>query len=814
MFKTNLKLAYRSLIKNKVFSLINVFGLATGLTCCMLLSMYVYKEMSYDAHQKHADRLYQLGTLSTIEGKSQRSGTTPAPMGPAMQQEFPEIQSVTRMLKAFQDDKTLVQYNDNGNLRSFYETNAYLADSNFFQLLTYDFKEGNAATALQQPNSVVLSEEIAEKLFGNSSAVNKIVHINSNTNGEYDFRVTGVFTPSANPSHIDAKMFMSINGGDVGQWVRQITGMVNNNMFYTYVLLKPNADAVALQEKFSAFIQKHAGAELKASGRNREQYLTPVKDIHLYANDERNVTAGGSLNHLYILLSIAAVTLLIACVNFMNLSTARSSKRAVEIGVRKVLGAEKNGLVTQFLFEAVLLAFISYIISVLLTMLLLPLFGKLADKEFFFTLSQYGIFAGAFLIVAIIAGIAAGLYPAFYLSAFKPVKVLKGRFANSLAAVSFRKALVVFQFVISVALIVASVTISNQMNFLKTKDLGFVKDQQVIIPLRTTMSKEIYRSYKDALLNNQGIRAAGASTYYPGIKNETDWLLYKQGTPKDQTKTVYINRVDNSYLQTLNIQPVAGRLFSPEFPADTNQRIIINEQAVKQFGFASAQDAIGKNIAADFGEEVLFNIVGVVKDFHFKDLRANIESYGFLLRNQPYFNYLIAHVKGNDMQSALAYMSSSWKKLNPNEPFEFSFLDEDFQRNYSAEDRLAAIIRYFTLTAIFISCLGLFGLTTFSVEQRRREIGIRKVLGANTAGLVGLLSKDFLKLVVLSFFIASPLAWFFVNNWLQSFAYRAPFSVWILVIAWSAALIIAFLTISIQAMKAALSNPVRNLRTE
>jgi putative ABC transport system permease protein len=735
-------------------------------------------------------------------------------MAPAMQQEFSEIESTTRIINAFQDDKTLLQYQAGKEVQSFYETNGVFADSTFFRLFTYNFIEGDPVTALNEPNSVVLCDEIARKIFGAAPALNKTLHINSNTNGAYDFKVTGVFTPSKTPSHINARFIMSIKGGDIGTWVNSMTDMVNNNMFYSYLLLKPGADPHRLEAKFDAFITRHAGEELKASGRNRKQFLTPVRDIHLHAT-EGNVTPGGSLSYLYILMSIAIVTLLIACVNFMNLSTARSSKRAVEIGVRKVLGAEKKSLVGQFLWEAILMSLVSFVVALGITVVLLPLFEQVSGKEFSFSQQEYmGLLAG-FLLITLATGLIAGLYPAFYLSAFKPVKVLKGKFSNSLAAISFRKVLVVFQFVISVALIVASLTIGNQMHYLRNKDLGFQKDQQVVIPLRTTTAKSIYPTFKNAVLSNPAVANAGASIFYPGINNTTDWLLYKQGDQPDQTKDVYINWVDDSYLQTLGVHLVAGRLFSKEYPADTANRIVLNEQAIRDFGFTSPSEAIGKNIVSNWGgREILREIVGVVKDFHFKGLHDKIEGYGFLLNKSPEYNYLTIHIKSSAIKPMLSSLAAAWSKVNPNEPFEYSFLDQDFQKNYIAEERLAALIRYFTIVAIFISCLGLFGLTTFSVEQRTKEIGIRKVLGATTAGIVSLLSKDFLKLVVVSFLVASPLAWYFINQWLEDFAYKAPFTIWIVMAGWGIALLIAFLTISIQAIKAALSNPVKNLRTE
>ena len=815
MIKTYIKLAFRSLLKNKVFSFINMFGLATGLTCCLLISMYIYQELSYDKHHKTGDRVYQLGSAYTQDGVLKRTATTPAPLAPTMKQDFPEVESFTRIMKAFEDDKTLFQYTTGKEVKSFYEAQGYLADSSFFELFSYDFKEGNPATALKEPNGVVISDEIAQKIFGKESALNKTIHINSTTNGAFDFKVTGVYRMPDKPTHIDARFFMSMQSGEVGPWLKQLTDYVNNNLFYSYLLVKPGTNVARLEAKFEGFVKKYMGEDLKKSGRDRSQFLVPLKDIHLKANTDGNVTDGGSLRYLYILMSIALVTLLIACVNFMNLSTARSSKRAVEIGVRKVLGAEKQSLVRQFLWEAILLSLISFVISIVLTILLQPLFEKVSGKVFTFSPTQYAWIGAGFLGITLLTGLIAGIYPAFYLSAFKPVKVLKGKFSNSLGAVSLRKVLVVFQFVISVALIVASLTISNQMNFLRNKDLGFQKDQQIVIPLRSSTAKSIYPAFRSELSANPAIVSAGASIYYPGIANVTDWLMYKQGTPSDQTRTVFMNRVDDQFLQTLGVKLLAGRLFSKEFPADTNNRIVLNEQALKQFDFASPRDAIGKNIAATRNDqEVLWNIIGVVKDFHFKDLHANIESYGFLLNRRPVYNFMIAHTKSDNIKSTLGSVGSTWTKLNPNEPFEYSFLDEDFEKNYIAEERLASIIRYFTIIAILISCLGLFGLTTFSVEQRIKEIGIRKVLGASPAGIVALLSKDFLKLVVISFFVASPLAWYFVNRWLEGFAYRVPFTIWMVIGGWFLALLIASITISLQAMKVAVMNPVKNLRTE
>lgn len=816
MIKNYIKIAWRNMMKNKTFSFINIFGLSIGLTCCMLISMYLYYELSYDSHHKNANRVYQLGTTFVKEGKEDRTANTPAPMARTMQMVFPEIEKSTRLLRTFSEDKTLLQYTDKtGEVRSFYEAHGYLADSTFFQVLTYKFIEGNPETALMAPNSLVLSEELAGKIFGKESPLNKTVRVSSNTNGDFDFNVTGVFADPKVPGHIDARFFMSINGGGVAQSASQATSLASNNMYYTYFLLKKGTDAKQLEAKFPAFIDQYAGKDLKALGFYKKQFLTPVKDVHLHANTTSNVTPGGSVTYLYILASIALFTLLIACINFMNLSTARSSKRSAEVGVRKVLGAEKSSLIKQFIGESILMSLIAFVVALIFAKVLLPLFSNLSGKEIVFSFQEHGMLLAGFFILAILTGLIAGSYPAFYLSSFMPVKVLKGRISNTLAAVSLRKALVIFQFVISVGLIVASVTINDQMKYMQSKDLGFEKDQQIIIPLRSGPSKGIYDALKAELEKNPQITSAGASLYYPGIINPGDMPLYKDGDNVNNSKLVFMNWIDESFLQTLAIKPAAGRLFSKEFPADTNLRIILNQEAIKQIGFKNDQDAIGKNVAFDWqGETYRWEIIGVVKNFHFKDLHSEIEPYGFQLINRPQYNYLIAHAKADNISSVLGSIETSWRALNPNEPFEYNFLDEDFQKNYEADARLAAIVRNFTVIAILISCLGLFGLATFSAEQRTKEIGVRKVLGASVGNVVGLLSKEFLKLVFIAVVIASPITWLVMNKWLQDFAYRTNISWTVFVITALLAGGIALFTISFQSIKAALANPVKSLRTE
>lgn len=817
MIRNYFKIAWRNLVKNKVFSFINILGLTVGITCCMLITLYVLHEVSYDRYHKNADNIYQLGTTFVQQGKELNMPNTPAPMARAMQMDFPEVVMTTRLMSLFAEDKTFMQYNGkNGESKSFYETKGYFADSTFFRMFTYKFTEGNAATALNNPNSIVISEEIARKIFGNQPALNKMIHISSSSNGDYDFIVTGVFRAGVRPSHIDARFFLSLRGGDMEKYLAQYgTSFAVNNMFFTYLLLRPGTDVKNLVSKFPAFVDKYAGKDLKAMGFGKKQFVTALKDIHLHSGMDNNVSPPGSITYLYILCSIAIFILLIAGINFMNLSTARSSKRSSEVGIRKVLGANKGALVRQFLGESIFMSLIAFVLAFLLMLLLLPAFSSVSGKDLFLAFPDDLPLAVAFLLLSVLTGLYAGSYPAFYLSSFRPIKVLKGKFSNSLAAVSLRKGLVIFQFVISVALIIASVVISKQMRFLRSADLGFDKERQIIIPLRSGTAKNIYSSFKNELASLTQVEHVGASFYNPGVSNPSDNLFYKEGQTMNDAKRTRMNWVDAGYLETLKMKPVAGRLFSEEYPGDTNNRIILNECAIKEIGFGTPQNAVNKKVYFDYqGTQYAFEIVGVLKDFHFEDLHLPITPYGYRLNSNNQFNYILVHAKPGDLNPLVTAMGKIWHNLNPNEPFEYSFLDDDFQKNYLAENRLASIVSYFTLIAIIICCLGLFGLATFSAEQRIKEIGVRKVLGASIASIVTLLSKDFLKLVIISIIIASPIAWYIMHKWLQNFAYRIDIEWWVFLLAGIAATAIAFFTISYQALKTANANPVKSLRTE
>ncbi len=818
MLQNYFRIAWRNLMKNKIFSFINIFGLCAGLVCCMMISIYILHETSYDKYQKNAESIYQVGTIFVNNGEDHRTPNTPAPVGAALQQDFPEVQQSVRLMGLFAEDKTLMQYHEkNGQTKSFYETKGFLTDSTFFRMFTYNFIEGDGENALNEPRTIVLSEEIAKKIFGNEPALNKLVHISSSTNGDNDYLVTGVFRPNDQPSHIDGSFFLSMNGGNIEDYIkRNGASFATNNMFFTYIKLRKGADPKKLEAQFPAFIDKYAGKELASLDFKKKQFLLPLTKIHLESGVDSDVTPSGSLTYLYILGSIALFTLLIACINFMNLSTARSSKRSAEVGIRKVLGAEKSSLVRQFLGESIFMSFLAFLLAIVITITLLPAFNAISGKNISISIEKNGWLFGAFLLMSVLAGLLAGSYPAFYLSSFKPVKVLKGKFSNSLAAISLRKGLVVFQFIISVVLIIAAVVIANQMQYLRSADLGFDKDRQVIIPLRSQVAKKIGPALKADLKKLSGIKDVGESFYNPGRFNPSDNSFYKEGQTMQDGKRTRLNVVDENYLQTLNLHVVAGRLYSEAYPSDTaGGRIILNETAIKEMGFKNAQDAIGKKVYSTYnGETNDREVIGVVNDFHFEDLHLPITPFGFLRNDNDQYNYMLVHAAPGNIGNLLKAIGDRWKKFNPNEPFEYSFLDQDFQKNYESEIRLASIVNYFTIIAILISCLGLFGLATFSAEQRIKEIGVRKVLGASVTNIVTLLSKDFLKLVAISIVIASPVAWFVMNKWLQDFAYRIDISWVVFAITTFVALFIAIATISFQAIRAAIANPVKSLRTE
>jgi len=817
MLKNYLKIAWRNLLSSKLFSAINVFGLSVGMTCCMLLLLYILSETSFDKHQEHVNDLYLLRSENVqSNGEKMDNPRAPAPYAQAVKAEFPEVIQVTRLWQNFLENKTLLKTSQPGKQeRSFYETKGIHVDSTFFEVFTYRFIEGDAKTSLNDPHSVVLSEEVAHKLFGDESALNKTIRIGGRSGNNEDFKVTGVFHNEAARSHIDANYFVSIHSGWVGDYLRQSDiDFTNNNMFYTYLRLKPGTSAEKFSAKLPSFIEKYARKDLKIAGFDKKLHLLAVKDIHLFSQIDRIVGATTSTTYLYVLASIAIFTLLIACINFMNLATARSAKRAAEVGIRKVMGAGKGGLIGQFLAESMVLTFLALILAVISVLVLLPFFNQLSDK----TLHVAELFkpeiAISFIALALITGLLSGSYPAFYLSVFNPLDVIKGKFVNSVSATALRRGLVVFQFVISIGLVVATMVIQGQINFMRDQPLGFAKDQQIVIPFRSPEARKAYTALRNEMLQNSQISAASGTSYYPGILNPSDMSVFLPGQSVNDDGLIKTNGVAADFMQTMDFKLAAGRMFSADFPADTNLKIVVNEATLRKFGIP-LEKSVGQKLNFNMNENEIgsLEIIGVVKDFHFEDLHKVIQPYAFFLNNDN-FNYMVTHVSTKDVGNVLPFMEAKWKALVPDEPFSYTFLNDDFQSNYSADARTSRIVNSFTIISILISCLGLFGLAAFAAQQRIKEIGVRKVLGASVTSIVALLSGDFMKLVLISLVIATPLTWYVMSKWLQDFAYSISMEWWMFVIAGVLAIVIALLTVSSQAIKAALTNPVKSLKSE
>jgi putative ABC transport system permease protein len=809
MFKNYLKIAFRNFVRNKAFSFINIFGLAVGLATCLLLLLYIFEENSFDKHHKDGDRIFRIAS----SGKLDSWAAVSAPVAWGVKSNFPEVEQVTRLLTFPDINKMVLKYEDHSERKQFLEPNGYYVDSTFFQIFTYDFIYGNAATALSQANTMVISDEIANKFFGNENPVGKVITVNT-PKGDFNYTVNAVFNSKKYKSHIPANFFLSMRNNDLGKWVETQKSWAFNNVFFTYIKLKEDANPGGFEKKLQQFFDKRAENDLKAAGFSKSLFLQPMADIYLHSSLGNEISPNGNIAYLYILGSIAVFILLIACINFMNLSTARAEKRAREVGVRKVVGAGRNSLIRQFLGESIMLSLLALLLALTIASLLLPVFNDLTQKDMQMTDGPHLWLWG--IALSLFTGVLAGVYPAFYLSSFRPVSVLKGRIRNSLSSSAIRKGLVIFQFTISICLVMAAIVIWLQLDLFKNQQLGFNKIRQIVMPLQAGFnnSESNYILLRDELLKNPQIKSVTCGSTYPGIPNVNDALFHEEGKPVSDAVDVQLSAVDGNFFETLGIQLLSGRTFSSNPRLDSTS-IILNESGAKKLGYTT-EDAPGKRIASELvNVHYPMQIIGVVRDFNFESLHNAIKPFGFT--NSMFvtkYNFVIANVKTNDYSALLINMEKSWKKVIPNSPFNYSFLDQDFQRNYEKEQLTSRIVIYFTIIAILIACLGLLGLAAFSAEQRTKEIGIRKVLGASVWSMAALLSREFIRLVIVSILIASPLSWYIMNKWLENFAYRIHLSWWMFGAAGVFAVLIAMVTVSFQAVKAALANPVKNLRTE
>jgi putative ABC transport system permease protein len=793
MLKNYLKIAFRNLWRHRVFSFINIMGLTVGMTAFFLIFMYVKFELSYDSFHTKADRIYRIVCDIKTPTETLNSSGPAWAVAPHIKSEFPEVEAAVRI-----DNASLLVRR--GNVK-FQEDNALFADSSFFHVFDFKLLSGNPATALKEKFSLVFTESAAKKYFANENPIGKTVLL---TDGNYNATVTGVMQDIPENSQIKGDMLVSMttvteefNKGLDDQW--------GNYGQKTFVLLKPGTNPKALEAKLPAFLVRRNGDEMKKLQMFPTLFLEPLRDVYLKSTRDGSKT--GNISNVYIFSLVAIFILLIACFNFVNLTTARSAERAKEVGMRKVVGATKSQLARQFIGESVILCFIAFVLSVIFSALLLPLFNTLSGKIISHNIFMHSGYLLMLLLTAIGIGILAGIYPALVLSSFQPVVVLKGRFATGVKGILLRKGLVIAQFAISVALIIATIVVYNQMNFMRSQDLGFNKDQKMIIDTHGDSSKVFF---EQAISSLPGVTSTSLAGSVPGGGNPGAYSQIENVKGDMQIANLDLYFVDFDYMPQYKMKIIAGRAFSKDFLTDTTQSMIVNEAAMKMFGYTKPEQIIGKKFD-QWGRRGM--IIGVVKDFHFRSLQEVIKPLS--IRIEPNGCYLVtANVSTTNLQNTISEIENKWKTIIPNRPFSYYFLDEFFDKQYRSEDRFGRLFLNFAILAIFISCLGLLGLASYSTTQRTKEIGVRKVLGASVTNIVNLLSKDFLMLVAISFVIAMPIAWYFMNKWLLGFAYRINIEWWIFVLAALLALFIALLTVSFQAVKAAIANPVKSLRTE
>lgn len=793
MIKNYFKIAFRNLWRHKTFSFINIMGLAVGMTACFLIFLFVSFEMSYDSFHTKRNRIYRLVTDLKTPSDDLHIPVTSWSFAPKIKSEMPEVEAFTRV----SGGSFLVKKD---NLK-FQEDKMLFADSSLFEVFDFKLIKGNPHTVLKNPFSIVLSESAAKKYFGKEDPMGKILLFSGDN---IPATVTGIMRNIPENSQIKTDFLVSmstftqnINKGIDDQW--------GNFGAISFLLLKPGTNAVALEKKFPDFLNNWIGKDMDQAQMHYTFFLEPLKDVYLYSTREGGKS--GNIKNVYIFSLIAIFILLIACFNFINLTTARASERAKEVGVRKVAGATKNQLARQFIGESILLCLISFLLSLAFSALFLPMFIQLSGK-----IISPGIFSdfskiGNLFLLSIFIGLLAGAYPAIVLSSFKPIVVLKGRFTTGMKGVLLRKGLVVAQFSISIALIIGTIIVYSQMQFMRKQDLGFNKDQMMILDTNGDPAGE---AFKQSISMIPGVKSVSLSSSAPSLGNSSAYSEVENKNGDLQVGTLALYNIDVHFIPQYEMKIIAGRNFSKDFPADTTHSMILNEAAVKMFGYSSADQIIGKRFK-QWGREG--KVIGVIKNFNYRSLQKNIEPLSMRLEPNSQdlvnINILTANIPGT-----IAAIESKWKEMIPGRPFSYIFLDESFNKQYENEDRFGKLFFNFSILAILISCLGLLGLASYSTLQRTKEIGVRKVLGASVSNITSLLSKDFIKLVLIALLIASPIAYWGMYSWLQSFAYRIDIHWWVFIVAGLIALFIALFTVSFQAIKAAMANPVESLRSE
>jgi len=806
MIRNYFKIAFRNLWKNKGFSAINILGLAIGITTCLIIMLFVYNELSYDRFNVKSSSIVRVTFQGSAAGQKFNEATVMPPVAQTMKADFPEVLDATR-IRDYGKPRLIC-----GD-KSFKEDAFAFVDPNFFVVFTLPLIEGDAKTALAAPNTVVITKALARKYFGNEDPVGKVISFKEGDKAAY--KVTGVINKVPLNSHFHFELFASMTSWPES---KEPTWMYSN--FYTYLVLKDGADYKSLEAKLPGMVDKYIGPQMlqtmhvslpdfRKKGNNLSFHLQPLTDIHFSTDYANDLSPAGDVRYVYIFGAIALFMLLIACINFMNLSTAGASKRSREVGIRKVLGSLKRDLVRQFLLESVMITAFAFLLAIVFVYLALPVFNNLAGQNLTLQFADHPFLLPGLLLFLLVTGILAGSYPAFYLSSFKAATVLKGKFISGKRSVGLRSGLVVFQFFISITLIVITTVVYKQLSYIQHKKLGYDKEQVMIIP--TWMLGKNALVFRDQLTNDSRVVSVTNSGYIPaGPSDNNNFFVYPGENPDQMVKTLRYD-VDENYISTLGIQMLTGRNFSKDFASDS-LGVVLNESAAKVFGWG--ENAPGHTITTSLhdGVKITYHVIGVVKDFHFRSLHELISPLVMTL--SPNTGMMIVKLKTTDVAGLIAVLKTRWDGLGAEEPFTYSFLDDRFNNTYQSEQKIGMILGIFAGLTIFVACLGLFGLAMFTAEQRTKEIGIRKVLGASVAGIVNLLSIDFLKLVLVAVVLATPVAWWAMNKWLMDFAYRIDISWWMFALAAVTALLIALFTVSFQAIKAAIANPVKSLRTE
>jgi putative ABC transport system permease protein len=784
-----LRIAWRSLFRKKGYSLTTLTGLSLGLASCLLILLFVVDELGFDQYHTQKERIYRLATAiegSDFEGVAKVNGR----WGTAAQEEIPEIEAMTRFVMAGQ----LLVENDK---QRFYDSNGFYADSSVFRIFSYDLLEGDPASALSGRHNIVITRSFAKKYFGDKAALGQTLRID----GETDYKVTGVLENVPSTSHFTFDYLLSMQSLDHPQrdsWVLW-------NQFYTYFLLRPNASPETVASKIKLILKKNLDAETAA---RYTPFLQPLTDIHLYSQLHREITPNSDVMYLYIFSSIALLILGISCANFVNMTTAQATSRAKEIGVRKVNGALRKQLVIQFMTEVFLICFFSLLIAELLTFAALPVLNELTSKNIQPDYFTKPVFIAVILAVTLLTALLAGSYPAFYQASLKPMQVLKGRWTPS-GSTGLRKTLVVFQFALSSTLVIASVIIFQQLRFIQSKPLGFDPQQIITVPIQSNTLRSNYQTVKDELLKHSGVLSVSLSGNIPG---GSDWGIptLPEGFTSENTPAIRVMAVDHEFLKTYGINIALGRDFSDDFASDT-ATYLINEEAARQLGW---NDPLSKTFSMPVVGRGPAPVVGVVKDFHFRSIREKIGPLLFFIPPPDWYSIYSIKIDARKSKETLEFIQQQWAHFDPEHPFTFTFFDDGYNMLYQQERRLATIVGYFTGIGIFLACLGLYSLASYTTEQRTKEIGIRKVIGASRRQIIALLSKQYLLLVIVGFSVAMPVSWYVLNQWLESFAYHVRFSVLLIGGSGLISMLIALLTVGYRALKAASANPVDSLRNE